>query len=74
MRLLPTLSRCSKPLASANHGCGGLLVAVPAPLLHGAGGSGFWDEIVFLVLIGGFIVSLVFAAFMSRRRRKKRNR
>lgn len=52
-----------------------LLSVVPATLLHGPGGSsGFGDEIVFAVLFGGLIVSLVFAARRGRRKRKGRRK
>jgi len=47
------------------------LSAVPATLLHGAGGSsGFGDEIVLAVLLGGILIALIFA---SRRGRRKAN-
>ena len=48
---------------------------LPVPLLHGvAGSSGFWDEIIFLVLLGGFVVALAFRAFGGGRKGRGRKR
>ncbi|MDP6548646.1 MAG: hypothetical protein QF659_01045 [Dehalococcoidia bacterium] len=57
------------------HEHNGLLSAVPATLLHGVeGSSGFGDEIVLAVLLGGIIVALVIAARRGRRKAKRRRR
>ena len=42
-----------------------------APLLHAAG-SGIWDEIMLLVLIGSLLAVLLAMSFLSARRRKRR--
>ncbi len=47
-----------------------LTIPVFAPVLHGAGGGGIWDEVITLGLIGGLMALLIVMAIMSARRRR----
>ncbi|MEX0763188.1 MAG: hypothetical protein WD208_09345 [Dehalococcoidia bacterium] len=59
-----------RSLVTTGHNRGGIHALVPLPLLHGA--AGIWDELVVLGLFLGTIGFLAFLSWRAGRDRKRR--